>query len=157
LPCAFVEVLPQQFSQLGGGYQQSDVDFRIHIGQDQYDAGDGDMEQNTTIFDLRDLVYAALAGYKPTMCGELFKISEEQDYQHSNIYHYIIDFRTGFIDKSASALIEPTTVENMSLDLDTYFIHPDDFNDDFNDDFGGYNIDRNIDIHEIIIPNGTLN
>lgn len=143
-PCAFVEVLPQQFGQLGGGYQQSDVDFRIHIGHEQYDAGGGTFEQNLDVFDLRDAVYQALAGYRPTMCGELFKVNEQQDYTHTNVYHYIMDFRTSFIDKTASTLIDPTTIDPVTLDLDVYVIWPDAFNEDFNEDFAGENLEPNI-------------
>lgn len=143
-PCAFVEAVPQQFGQLGGGYQQSDVDFRIHIGHEQYDAGGGTFEQNYDVFDLRDLVYAALAGFKPTMCGELFKTVEGQDYSHTNIYKYTIEFRTGFIDKTASTLIDPTTIDPVTLDLDVYVIWPDAFNEDFNEDFAGENLEPNI-------------
>lgn len=117
-PCVFVEIInPAAFAQLGGGYQQADLDIRIHIGMEQYDSGDGNMEQNLDIFDLRDLVFQKLSLYKPTMCSELFKVAEEQDYQHSNIYHYLMDFRTCLIDKTASTLIEPTLVDPVTLEL----------------------------------------
>lgn len=117
-PCAFVEIINQQsYNQLLSGYQQSDIDIRIHIGQEQYDAGNGDMEQNLTIHDLRDLVYSKLSLYKPSMCGELSKIAESQDYEHTNIYKYTMDFRTCFIDKVGSTLIEPTLIDPIELDL----------------------------------------
>ena len=118
-PCAFVEVLNQQnYTQLLNGYQQSDLDIRIHIGQEQYDSMDGNMEENLTIHDLRDLVYSKLSLYKPSMCTELSKISETQDYEHTNIYKYLIDFRTGFIDNVASTLIEPTLIDPITLEID---------------------------------------
>lgn len=117
-PCVFVEAInPGAFNQIGGGYQQADIDFRIHIGMEQYDSADGNMEQNLDIFDLRDLVFQKLSLYKPSMCTEMVKIAEEQDYQHTAIYHYVMDFRTGFIDKSASTLIEPTLIDPVTLEI----------------------------------------
>ena len=104
-PCAMLEIVPQSYNQLGGGYQQSDVDFRIHIGHVQFDSLDGNMEQNLDVFDLRNEVVQKLSLYKPSMSGELFKVSEEQDYEHTAIYHYIITFRACVIDKTASTLI----------------------------------------------------
>ena len=76
------------------------------------------MEQNLTIHDLRDLVFAKLSLFKPTMCSEMFKVSETMDYEHTNIYHYVIDFRTGFIDNTASTLITPTLIEPIELELE---------------------------------------
>lgn len=149
-PCAFVEAIaPQQYNQLGGGYQQADVDFRIHIGQDQYDAGSGDMEQNTTIFDLRDLVYQKLALYRPTMCTELVKTNEFQDYKHTNLYKYIIEFRTGYIDKTASTLITPVIVDPINIEIDAFFVRPS-FDEGFNEDFAINTLEPDIDRHEII-------
>lgn len=116
-PCAFVETVAPQFGQLGMGYQQADVDFRIHIGHEQYDAGDGDMEQNLTVMDLRDKVVAKLSGYRPAMCSELFKTTEQQDYAHTNIYHYVVEFRAGFIDDTASQFStdEGTGVDGIEI------------------------------------------
>jgi hypothetical protein len=150
-PCVFVETInPQQFNQLGGGYQQADIDFRIHIGMDQYDSADGNMEQNLTIHDLRDLVFTKLALYKPTMCGELFKVNEEQDYEHTNIYHYIIDFRTCFIDKTASTLITPTLVDPITLELDVWFVHADFDIGDFDDSFAVDSLSPGLFIRDLI-------
>jgi len=117
-PCAFVELVPQSFNQLGAGFQQTDLDIRIHIGHVEYDANNGNMEENLSVFDIRNLVFKKLSLYKPTMCSELFKISEEQDYEHTDIYHYILTFRTGLIDSTANNLIEPTLVDPIDIEID---------------------------------------
>lgn len=117
-PCAFVEIISQPFLQIGGGYQHSDLDIRIHIGHNEYDSADTNMEQNFNVYSLRDLVVKKLSLYKPSMCSELFKINEQQDYAHSNIYKYIVDFRTGFTDNTASTLIEPELIDPITLELD---------------------------------------
>jgi hypothetical protein len=109
-PCSFVEVVvPQDHSQLASGYTESDVKFRIHLGQVEYDAMDGTLEQNTSIFALRDSVVASLTYFEPTGCNRLMKIEEEQDYQHTNVYHYIITFTTSFIDTTGGIVYQTTT------------------------------------------------
>lgn len=125
-PCAFIEVLmPNNYDQLGLGYTDSEITFRIHIGQTQYDAGDGTMEQNTTIFSLRDEIIKLLTYYEPPSCSALQKVSETQDYEHTNIYHYIIDFKCSFIDdrgdQTTTQILKqpPTTlIDNASIVTD---------------------------------------
>jgi hypothetical protein len=102
-PCVFVEVVNDlEFNQIGGGYEQADIDWCIHIGQDFYNADDGTQEQNLTIFDLRDKVVEVLSNYKPTACGLMFRTKESQDYEHTNVYHYKVYFRCGFIDSKGA-------------------------------------------------------
>lgn len=149
-PCAMLEIVPQSYNQLGGGYQQSDVDFRIHIGHVQYDSLDGNMEQNLDVFDLRNEVVQKLSLYKPSMSGELFKVSEEQDYEHTAIYHYIITFRACVIDKAASTIIEPTLIDPIELQLQVSFVYPQ-FDFGFNDDFANGYLEPQFDEREIII------
>jgi hypothetical protein len=117
-PCAFVELVPQNYNQLEGGYQQSDIDIVIHIGHEEYDANNGYMEQNLSVFDVRNLVVKQMALYRPVMCSELFKITEEQDYTHTGVYHYKITYLTGYIDKTASTLIEPTLIDPIDIEID---------------------------------------
>ena len=102
-PCAFVEVaMPDSYDQLGCGITTSDVTFKIHLGAIELDAGDGTLEQNIAIFDFRDQVITLLAGYEPTACSGLMKVAEYQDETHTNVYHYIIDFKCSFIDDRGS-------------------------------------------------------
>ena len=104
LPCALVEaVSPIVFLPIGGGLQQADVTWRIHIGMEQLDAQDGTMEQNLDIFDkYRDPVVAILSNFRPTACGLLFRTGEQPDYNHTNVYVYTIDFKCGLIDTKGS-------------------------------------------------------
>lgn len=96
-PCIFIEtILPND--NAGLGFTVADVVFRIHIGQTEYDAVDGTMEQNLSIFYLRDEVITLLTYKELTACSGLQKINEEQDYSHTNVYHYIIDFKCSFVD-----------------------------------------------------------
>jgi hypothetical protein len=98
-PNAFIEILtPTDYLPLGGGYSITDYTVRIHIGHEQYDAGGGNFEQNIEVFNYRDLVIAKLNGFQPTGGSSLMKNAEIQDYTHTNVYHYQIDFRGNFVD-----------------------------------------------------------
>lgn len=101
-PAAFVEiVMPVSFEVLGEGYRSADIAFRIHIVHEFFNA-DGTFEQDLLIYELRDLIIKALHLYSPSGCGALTAVSEEQDYDHTNVNHYIIDFVCNFIDATGS-------------------------------------------------------
>jgi hypothetical protein len=103
-PAAFVEVVNNVvYEQAGVGYRSANLLFRIHLVMDQLDAGDElTLEQNTDIFDLRDTVTVCLANFRPAACDQLIGISEAQQYGHTNIYEYILEFTCNFIDSKAS-------------------------------------------------------
>lgn len=115
-PCAFVEVqMPND--NAGLGITVADVVFRTHIGQVEYDSQMGTMEQNLSIFAFRDEMIALLTYKELTGCSGLQKINEEQDYSHTNVYHYIIDWKCSFVDTKGDRSIgqitkqPPTTLE----------------------------------------------
>ena len=101
-PAAFLEVLNDQiYENIGQGYQQSDLVFKVHLVHEYYNQ-DGTFEQDLEVYDLRDSVVKLLSYFKPGLwCDPLFRKSETQDYAHRNIYHYIIDFTCNFVDSAA--------------------------------------------------------
>ena len=110
-PAAFVEVINNAtYQTIGQGFRSADLGFRIHLIHDFYN-DEGNMEQDLLIFDLRDRILsnsnnpsnAGLSFFVPTDCSPLNCVSEEQDYSHDNIYHYILDFVCNFTDSKASA------------------------------------------------------
>jgi hypothetical protein len=102
-PAAFLEVLNNvEYAEIGQGFQSADVGWRVHIIHEMYDAQDGTFEQDLPVFDLRDQVVALLSLYEPTACGPLVRTGEGQDYEHGNLYHYIIDFICNFTDSKGS-------------------------------------------------------
>ena len=108
-PACFVEVVsPATFEILGEGYRSCDVNFRIHLSHDNYN-NEGTFEQDLLIFGLRDSVIKLLTGYRPTGCGPLNAMSEQQDYEHDNVYHYIIDFVCNLTDDTAKKLYTLST------------------------------------------------
>ncbi|HXR84326.1 MAG TPA: hypothetical protein VN722_08460 [Hanamia sp.] len=101
-PAAFVEVVsPAIYEIIGLGFRSSDLGIRIHLIHDFYNQ-DGTLEQDLSIFDIRDTVLLNLSQYCPTACGPLNCVNEEQDYDHDNLYHYILEFSTNFTDSKGS-------------------------------------------------------
>lgn len=109
-PCLFVEFLnDQQPKQLGGGYQLYEpLLVRCHIGMNELDATDGTLDQNLNIFDLKNKVYKALQKFEPTGASVFIRTSEQQDYQHTNIYVWQMDFTTTWIDQNRTEPLSPT-------------------------------------------------
>lgn len=123
-PAVFLEVVNDvKYNQLGEGYQSADVGWRIHLVHEFYDAQDGTFEQDLPVFDLRDSIVTLLSLYEPTGCGPLVRTSETQDYEHDNIYHFIIDFVCNFTDSKGSKDDQGKYVEKtppIDLQLDVY-------------------------------------
>ena len=123
-PAIFVEFLnPNEVIQLGQGVQMYDpLIIRIHLIHDNFHNG-GDMDMDLAIFDLKDKVFKALQKFEPTGSGLLIRTAEEQDYDHGNIYHWIMDFTTTYVDSLAAepvgsiSTVPPTSL-NLTLDLD---------------------------------------
>ena len=118
MPCAFVEVIsPNTGAAIG--YTVSDLTIRVHIGAVEYDSQVGTMEQNTSIFALRDEIIALLTYKMLTGCSGLQKVNEEQDFTHTNVYHYIVDFICSFVDsKGEQGLTNITTGPPTELETD---------------------------------------
>jgi hypothetical protein len=102
-PALFLEVISHPaFEEIGLGLQSADMGFRIHIAHEFYDDGQGNFERNFPVILLRDDVIATLSHFWPTACGPLIKKTEAQDPNHTNIYHYVIDFVCNFTDSKGS-------------------------------------------------------
>lgn len=121
-PAAFVEVIsPVAYHQLGGGFTAADLGFNIHIAHEYYNT-DVTMEQDLEIFDLRDKIIAALSAAQLSGCGPLQFTAEQQEYDHDNLYHYIVSFVCHFINTTTSPYppdgnkyIESTPPANVNL------------------------------------------
>jgi hypothetical protein len=102
-PCVFLEIINEaKYEEIGCGVQSCDLGIRIHLVHEFYNE-DGSFEQDLTIFDLRDKLVSTLSFYKPTACNPMIRTGETQDYEHTNLYHYIIDFITNFTDSKGSS------------------------------------------------------
>lgn len=101
-PAAFVEfITPVTFTEMGGNFGNADIGINIHLIHEYYNA-DGTFEQDMLVFDLRDKIVALLSQFKPTACGLMVRVNEQQDFDHDNLYHYIIGFAVNFVDSKSS-------------------------------------------------------
>lgn len=120
-PSCYVELETLDAHQLLDGYQGMDINVNIHILSEELDASDGSIDEFRSIFGLRDSVVIALDRYKPSQGGYMIKISEQQDYSHTNMYHYIIKYVLHWIDDTTknTYLVSPiplTIILNKNIE-----------------------------------------
>ena len=110
-PAAFVEFVgPLQIKELGNGVQQYEpLTVRIHYYHRQEDAGDGTLDQNLTVFDVKDAGHKLLQMFKPQGAVELIRYQETPDYNHDNVYHFYVDYRTNYIEYLMNEPVDPAT------------------------------------------------
>jgi hypothetical protein len=128
-PACFVEFeAPQQLQQLGTGEQIYDeLIVRIHIVHDFFNATDSDslLEQDLTIFDLKQWVFIALQKFQPNMAATMVRVSESQQYDHNQLYHYIQEYKTNLIDTTMAEPVNGITKQpptDLQLTVDKNFI-----------------------------------
>lgn len=99
LPAAFVELTsPAEIQQLGDEQQLYDpLIVRIHIVTEYYHNA-GDMEEDLSIFDLRSDVYKKLQKFEPDGAVAFVRTQEEQDQNHTNVYHFIQTYTTNYLE-----------------------------------------------------------
>lgn len=120
-PALFIELITNDSAKFLVGISRSYVTWRIHILHRQEDAGDGTFDQNLDVFDIRDAVKVKFTNYTQDNCAPLSFAGEEQDYNHNNVYHYIIDFTSAITDSKGSPL-DPDSTEWQEVDASGYNI-----------------------------------
>jgi hypothetical protein len=114
LPALFVEFLNMETEQLGNGNQlYSNLVVRIHILHRQEDAGDGTLEQNLAVLDLRDAVQLALQNFRPAGASEFIRQRQQMDYNHNNVYHYTMDYGCTYIDFLTNQPVSAVTINPL--------------------------------------------
>jgi hypothetical protein len=116
-PCCFIEFVTETIQQLGNGVQIYDpLTVRVHIGNDFYNAIDGTQEQDLIVFELKQKIFKALNKFEPLGATVFIRFSETQDINHSNIYHFIQDYKTNYIDQDRSEPLNKTQI-NPPIEL----------------------------------------
>lgn len=110
MPAVFVEfVSPTQIGGVGNNVQVYEpLEVKIHILHEQYDAQDGTMDVNLDVFEFKQTVYKALQLFQASNTSVFDRQTEEQDYDHTNIYHYIQSYFCAFVDNDMPLPIDGT-------------------------------------------------
>lgn len=100
-PCVYIEITYDQERPLQNKLSQMDLVITFHIVMMELDALHNNLDQNTKIFGLRDLINEKFVLFFAPQCSPFRYYSEKQDYNHGNIYHYKISYKTNYIDQTA--------------------------------------------------------
>lgn len=113
LPAVFIEfVSPTQIGGVGNNVQiYEPLEVKLHIVHEQYDAKDGTMDNNLDVFTLKQDVYKAMQLFQAANTSVFDRQSEEQDYDHTNIYHYIQSYFCAMVDNDMPLPIGGTEYE----------------------------------------------
>ena len=104
-PACFLEIVNEDTSQFLDNVTFTDFQLKFHIVDMQLDAGDNEgMDQNLSVYGFRDFVKQYMVGFTPANCSTLFYIDEKRDYDHTDVYHYVVDCKCGFTDIKGSIL-----------------------------------------------------
>lgn len=105
-------VSPTQIGGVGNNVQVYEpLEVKLHIIHRQEDAGDGTMDVNLDVFTFKQNVYKAMQLFQAPTTSVFDRQSEEQDYDHTNIYHYIQSYFCAFVDTSMPLPIDGTEHE----------------------------------------------
>lgn len=98
----FVQLGTDPLTDIGGNAQGSDISVILHLVRTGMYNGNpvnrDVLDEALTIFDFRDAVVVGLRRFKPTKGSIFVKTAEGQDYDHTNVYHYTITYKTHYID-----------------------------------------------------------
>lgn len=123
LPACYVEIVAEQNQMLGSDFSGKDATVRLHILHENYN-NEGGLDANLLVFDLRDKVLGIMNKFTPTNASSLVYVSENLDTAPTNIYHYVIDFRTHIIENMNEILdsnyggVLVETLNNPTLQVD---------------------------------------
>jgi len=111
-PAILIEFVgPSTIETLGNGDQlYNPFDIKIHILHQFYNASDGTQDQDLKVLDIAQGVYDAFNGWMSgtVAFGQFIRISEEWDYDHPDVYHFIQTYRTTFVDSTLNAPVNGT-------------------------------------------------
>lgn len=108
-PCVFIQFTPTEFRDLTKKVQQQDCTVTLHIGFESY------KDEDTDILTLKQTIYAAIHGLQIGLDNsKLLRVDERQNFDHSNIQDYEIDFKTTIKDADAITI---GTTHLAGLDL----------------------------------------
>jgi hypothetical protein len=143
LPAIFIEFDDDiQWMQIGNGCQEADINIKLHIVYDFYDAMDGTKGQNLLALQLAQDVYKTIQDWMPSTVtinsggeyamwagtynvpiGVMVRTGDAQDKSHNNVYHFIQTYTTSIIDSDMDRPVNGT-LSTPPLDFELDLIAP---------------------------------
>lgn len=139
LPVIFVEFPDNiQWMQIGNGCQEADIDIKLHIVTQFYDAMDGTVSQDLFALKMAQDVYKAFQDWMPSTVtiptegqyaayagtynvpvGVMVRSGDEQDKNHGEVYHFIQTYTTTIVDSDMDRPVGGTlAVPPLNYELD---------------------------------------
>lgn len=118
--CAFIEVIVDNTDAVGGNSYNldSNLTINIHLLHTHYST-ESNVDENLLVYDLRKLVIDKLYGFKSnSMVATLDKSGEQMDYDHDNMYHYILTYKTRIREQINTSNIFTLSVPPLDLQVD---------------------------------------
>ncbi len=100
-PTLFIEIRQYNTENLGRNINTTDLSIRMHIVMTELDAGNGTLDQNLNIFQIRDTLNKLIINYTPPTCSAISYTNEFQEYKHTNLYHYVSYYKCHYFDYTA--------------------------------------------------------
>ena len=108
-PCVFIQFTDENFRDTTKGVQQYDSIITLHIGFESY------KDTDTDILTLKQTIYAAVHTLQVgTDNSKLLRVGERQNFDHSNVQDYEMDFKTTIKDADA-AITHITQIADLNL------------------------------------------
>lgn len=131
-PACFLELEHTNQQMFTDGISNEDIVWKFHIVDMQLDAGDEiGLDENLSVIDYRDGIIKGFARFCPPQCSTMFYVDERPDYEHSDVYHYVVSLKSNFTDTKASDIDPDQTLvlykepdTNLELDASFYGIDP---------------------------------
>lgn len=96
-PACFVEIQNQNAVQLGnGGKLYPNLTVIFHLAHRQEDAGDGTLDQNLDVLDLKDDLWLWLQKFQPANAHPFGLGEDTEDVNHNNMYIYKQAYKTNY-------------------------------------------------------------
>ncbi len=96
-PALFLEMKQGKATRLGKGITMTDYDVIFHLIDKQLN-NKPNLDRNLKVFNLRNLIKQKFTLFQPVQMGKLIFVSDTQDYDHQNLYHFIIGFKGAQLD-----------------------------------------------------------
>jgi len=131
-PALFIELSnTNDIQQMGAGSQiYNDLHIRMHIIHEHYNeyTNGNIFDEDVKVFDIAEALYFAMNKYEPSSAVALVRVSEELDFDHDNMYHFVQEYATNLIDTKKDepllGVLAPSPLFiDLSLNINPTYIH----------------------------------